>query len=77
VWLVLVLAVVALGLVLVVVFGVHAWSRFRRMKNFGVRAADRVSALADDAAALGDRVDTLAERSEALAVRSEAATSRR
>jgi hypothetical protein len=76
VWLAVPLAVVVLGVVLLVVFGVHAWSRFRRMKNFGFRAADRVSSLADDAAALGERVDTLAERSDALAVRAEAAANR-
>lgn len=66
-WLAVSLAVVALALVLVVVFGVHAWSRFRRMKNFGVRAGERVSRLADDAGALADRVDDLSERSEAIA----------
>ena len=63
-WLILDLALVALGLVLVVVFGVHAFSRFRRMNRFGRRAGDRVSRLAEDAGKLGERVDELAARSE-------------
>jgi hypothetical protein len=67
VWLLICLAVVALGLVLMVVFGVHAYSRFRRMGRFGTRASGRLSTLADQASSLADRMDDVQERSEALA----------
>lgn len=64
----LVLGIVAFGLVVMIVFGVHAYSRFRRMNNFGRRAGERLSGLADQAGALSERVDDLTERSEATAV---------
>jgi hypothetical protein len=63
------LALIGLALVLVVVFGVHAYTRFRRMSRFGSRAGGRLSALADSAGQLGERVDGLDERAEALAER--------
>ena len=61
-WLVITLAVVALGLVLMLVFGVHAYSRFRRMNRFGTRFGQRMSTLSEQAGALGERVDTLSEQ---------------
>jgi hypothetical protein len=66
VWLAISLSVVAFGLVLVVLFGLHAFGRFRRMNRFGSRAGGRLSTLADQASALADRMDDLQERSEAL-----------
>lgn len=66
-WLLICLSVVALGLVLMVVFGVHAYGRFRRMNRFGSRAGVRLSTLADQASALADRLEDVQERSEALA----------
>jgi hypothetical protein len=74
VWLTLDLALVGLALVAMVVFGVHAYSRFRRMNRFGSRAAGRLSGLADDAGRLGDRLDGLEEHSAALAERSRPGT---
>jgi hypothetical protein len=68
VWLIVDLAVVAFGLLVVVLFGIHAFARFRRMNRFGSRAAGRVTALADEAGRLGDRIDTLAEQSESTAL---------
>ncbi|MDQ1630661.1 MAG: hypothetical protein QOC80_633 [Frankiaceae bacterium] len=65
-WLAICLSVVAFGLVLMVVFGFHAYGRFRRMNRFGSRAGGRLSTLADQASALADRMDDLQERSEAL-----------
>jgi hypothetical protein len=61
------LSVVALGLVLMVLFGVHAYARFRRMGRFGSRASGRLSTLADQAGSLADRMDDVQQRSEALA----------
>ncbi len=66
-WLLICLAVVAVALVLVVVFCVHAYSRFRRMGRFGTRASGRLSALADQASSLADRMDDVQQRSEVLA----------
>jgi hypothetical protein len=63
VWLAVDLGVVLLAIVLVVVFGVHSYSRFRRMNRFGRRAGERVSGLAERAGALGERIDSLAEES--------------
>ena len=71
VWLVVDLALLGLALVLVVVFGVHAFSRFRRMNRFGRRAGGRLSELADKAGQLGERLDGLEERAESLAERSQ------
>jgi hypothetical protein len=62
VWLAICLGIVALGLVLMIVFGVHAYSRFRRMNRFGSRFGSRMTALAEQAGALGDRVDELTEQ---------------
>jgi hypothetical protein len=62
VWLAISLAVVGLGLVLMVVFGVHAYSRFRRMNRFGARFGSRMTILAEQAGALGERVDELSEQ---------------
>jgi hypothetical protein len=55
---------VAVGLVLVVLLGLRAWSRFRRMNRFGRRALDRVSGLAADAGRLADRLDELSDRAD-------------
>jgi hypothetical protein len=67
-WLIVDLALVALGLVLVALLGLHAYGRFRRMNRFGSRAGRRLATLAEEAGRLGERVDVLAERSEAAAV---------
>jgi hypothetical protein len=64
-WLAIDLALAALGLVLVVVFGLFAYGRFRRMNRFGARASGRVSVLAEQAGRLGERVDALSERADA------------
>src|SRR3954470_20616018 len=62
VWLAIALAGVGVGLVLMIVFGVHAYSRFRRMNRFGARFGQRMTTLAEQAGALGERVDTLSEQ---------------
>jgi hypothetical protein len=69
VWLVLDLALAALGLVLILLLGLHAWSRFRRMTRFGRRAGERLSSLAADAGRLADRLDQLAEQADDLGMR--------
>jgi hypothetical protein len=70
------LALIGLALVLMVVFGVHAYGRFRRMSRFGSRAGGRLSELADQAGQLGERVDGLDERAEALAERTQTVAAR-
>jgi hypothetical protein len=70
------LALIGLALVLIVVFGVHAFGRFRRMNRFGRRAGGRLSELADKAGQLGERVDGLDERAEALAERAQTVATR-
>jgi hypothetical protein len=71
VWLAIDLGVLVLAVVLVVVFGVHAYARFRRMNRFGRRGVERVSALADQAGRLGERIDGLADEAEATDQRSQ------
>lgn len=61
-WLAIALAVVALGLVLLTVFGLHAYGRFRRMNRFGTRFGQRMTTLAEQAGVLGKRVDDLSEQ---------------
>lgn len=70
-WLAIDLGVLLLAVVLVVVFAVHAYSRFRRMNRFGRRAGERVSGLAEQAGQLAERIDGLAEESAATDRRSQ------
>ncbi len=75
-WLAIDLAVIGLGLVLLIVFGVHAYGRFRRMNRFGARFGSRMTTLAEQAGALGERMDTLSEQVEEQNRRTAAMTKR-
>jgi uncharacterized iron-regulated membrane protein len=58
VWLTIALAIVALGIILMVVTGFSVWRRWQRMRRAGGRFTRRVSSLSASAGMLADRLET-------------------
>jgi uncharacterized iron-regulated membrane protein len=57
VWLAITLGIVGLALVLLVITGLSAWRRFRKMRRAGGRFGRRVSSVAEAAALLAERLE--------------------